>query len=176
MSSNLLSRHDLDRRLASRLHGRLSYDKYASFKHDGDAVEKQMAIELEQAKRFYELLDQSEVFYDVRDELHSRGVTNTSEPPEVLGDYEYYNTFRVAKEENYHVLLRKSLKDQSEQVVFDPLRDQPFPRKYINSHSIMGFSLSDDQSFVGISVDVRSNELPTGYIKDLRNNKLLADR
>lgn len=173
---NLLSRSDLDKKLVSRHHGRISYDKYANFKDDQKALDKQMAIEVEQAKKFYDKLDESEIFYDIREELQSRGVMNTSEPPEVIGNYEYFNVFKVTKDHNHYVLLRRNLETKEEQVIFDPLKDQPFPRKYINSHSILGFSLSDDQNFVGISVDVKSDELPTGYIKDLNSGRLLPDR
>ena len=37
-------------------------------------------------------------------------------------------------------------------------------------------SLSDSSDLLAVMIDLESNELPTGFIKNLATNKLLSDR
>ena len=167
---------NFDKRKLLRLHGDLAYDKFEDIFLDDYAFKRQADVEITQAKKFYSELDKSEVFYDIREELQQRGVSNPNEPPEVLGEYEYKNILRVAGTDSYYALYRRKIGTDFDQVIFDPLKDHAFPKKYLNSHTIQSFSLDDGHERLGISIDVKSNELPTGYIRDLKNSKLLGDR
>lgn len=159
-----------------RFHGDLTYDKFEDIYLDEHSFQRQFEKEILEAKKFYSELEKSDIFYDIRKELSERGVTNMADPPEVLGNYEYFNVMKVTKDANYYALMRRKLDTKEEQTCFDPLKDKPFGKKYLNTHSLMGFSLSDNEQSLGVSIDINSNELPTGFIKDLKQNMMLSDR
>lgn len=167
---------NFDKRKLMRFHGDLAYDKFEDIYLDQHSFQRQFEKEISEAKKFYSELENSDIFNDIRNELSERGVSNIAEPPEVLGNYEYFNVLKVTQEANYYALMRRKLDTKEEQTCFDPLKDKPFAKKYLNTHSLMGFSLSDDEQSLGVSIDIKSNELPTGFIKDLKQNRLLPDR
>ena len=166
-----------DKRKMANLHGILHYDQYHDIVYDEKVYEERVKVETQEGKKFYNAFEQSDYFYDIRDELASRVMAGVSEPPEVIGEYEYFNKLCVTGEHTYYSLRRRRLGEKTrEEVVFDPQKDQAIPSKYLSTHSLLMTSLNDDQSIIGVVADVKSNELPTGFIKDLQTNRILQDR
>lgn len=93
-----------------------------------------------------------------------------------MGDYEYQNILKISGPDSYYALHRRKIGTEIDQVIFDPVKDQAIPKKYLNSHTIQSFSLADGHEVIGISVDVKSDERPTGFIKDIASGRLLGDR
>lgn len=140
-------------------------------------MKEQIQKEIVEGKKFFQRLEKDETFYDFRDELEKRVVSNIKEPPEVIGGYEYSSNLRFTNDASYHVMIRKDIAKGTQETVFDPLKDAPFPKKYLNTHSMLMTSLNDDQTMLAVAIDVKSNELPTGYLKDLtKGGRLLSER
>jgi protease II len=157
-------------------HGHTIQDPYKHLAHDEKSFMNALNEEINQGKKFYQSLDESDIYYDILEELKGRGVASHAEPPEVIGDYEYYTVLKFNKEATYYCMMRRSIATGKEEIVFDPYKDQAFPRKYLNTHSTMMNSIADSQDMMATCIDIKSDELPTGFIRDIANQRLLSER
>ena len=115
-------------------------------------------------------------FKNLSTEVNSRYDTRVMDHPERIGEYYYTMKLKSHKEDQYYALYRRKTGEKNYQLIFDPRGDKAVPQRYLGCHTISGMSLSDSANYLATMIDMESNELPTGFIKNLSSNKLLSDR
>jgi protease II len=160
-------------------------EDYMKISIDESLLSECVEKEINASKEFLKHLDDFDSYYQIQDEIRNRRTSSLQEPAEIFGDFEYFSQTRVHRDSSYHVLLRKCMlpaKNQSNalsnptEVVFDPLADKIVPVKYLGTHSIFTNSLSHDQQKCFVVVDIKTDERPTGFIKDIKQQKVLPER
>src|SRR3990167_4712595 len=159
-------------------------DPYAAVVFDQDLQDEMIGKEVGYAKEFLKQLDDFETYYQIQDEIKNRRTTMLQEPAEIYDGYEYYSQMRIQQDQSYHVLLRKNTipstnpkapKNKTE-VVIDPFGDKLVPLKFLGTHSIFTNSISVDQQKCFVVIDIKTDERPTGFIKDIKNQKVYPER
>lgn len=56
-------------------------------------------------------------------------------------------------------------------MVFDPFKDKIIPKPYLATHMVQNMSIGDNENRMCLSIDIKNNELPTLYIKNLQTGK-----
>lgn len=167
---------NFDRRLLFRYHNDAFYDKYHNLALDKYIFDKAMNKESKIAQE----IESSDYLYvkyqEIEEEVLNRTDSRLIETPEIVGDYEYESEIRTDKEDTYHIMSRYSLETGERELVFDPKNDKIVPKAFLSSFSFMKLELSDDQQKVGVILDIKNDEMPTGFIKDLNSGNVLGDR
>lgn len=156
-------------------------DKFDELYQDirtNDTIQKaQLEIEQTESKEFYQRFSDFDIYYDIRDEIQNRTISARAEVPEVMGDYEYFSVMVFDKGNSSYALKRKPLRgDKPATTIFNPLQDRIIPSPYLSSFTMEEMSLSMDQQTLGVCIDIMNNELPVGFIKSLKENRMMADR
>jgi hypothetical protein len=55
-------------------------------------------------------------------------------------------------------------------LVFEPLAERIIPKAFLSVHQVLNMSMSDDESRICLTIDVKNDEKPKIFIKDLITN------
>ena len=180
---------NFDKRLYTNHHNHPHYDEFQTINLDAHIYQKAVAKEQQEAKHLNLVIDYNTI-NEIREEVYGRTDSRITEYPEQIGSYLYTTKLVQSRAKNggsYYRVLRKPVggsgksneflsvsRDTSGyKVVFDPVNDQVVPSKYIETHQIEKMELDDSEQFLATIVDVRNDELPTCFIKDLSQNRVL---
>lgn len=162
---------NFDKRLFTNYYNYPNYDKYQTIILDKHIFKSQITAEQLNARKLNVVLDYN-LLNEVTDEVFGRSDPRVEEYPEKVGSF-YYTTKVVSRKgDAYYSLFRSESFNGKMQLVFDPKVDQVIPKKYLDTHMINGMSIDDSEWNIAVIIDVKNDELPTCFIKNLKNEKV----
>lgn len=165
-----------DRNRLTRLHGDFFYDRHHDIFLYEKAFKEAQAKEEQNSEAFFRELGYFDEYFAIQKTLKMRVTPSTQEPPELIGDYKYYTKTRVVEDYAFLTIQRRHVDHGRVEAVWDPLADGVVPKKLLNSHTLLASALDDGHQRIALSLDLKSDELPTGVVKDLASKRVFPER
>lgn len=166
---------NFDKRLFSKHFGHLHYDKHQNIKLDEYLFDRAIHKEESIASKFNKAINQ-EIIDKMEAEIASRTDSRPVEFPEKLGDFYYKSMIKHNQGKSYNALYRSVTENGKYSLIFDPVKDRAIPDRAIETYELVKMQIDDTGNYLGVMIDIDSNELPRGVIKDIKKNRLYKDK